>query len=84
MQETDGLSADGMIRAVKILFSALGLPRKIVLYAGTNFISDKFRQYANSGQVEGCIKFIKCTIKKNLDNNEHIYFTDQSEPCYHK
>ena len=40
MKKADGLSADDLIRAAKIVLAQSGLPKKIVSDAGTNFISD--------------------------------------------
>ena len=56
--------------------------------AGTNFISDRFWQFCmtinieqavssvyhhqSNGQVEACIKFIKCTFKKCADLGRDI------------
>ena len=56
---------------------------------GGNFISYKFKQFGkkinieqatsslfhnqSNGQVEVCIKFIKCTMKKCIETNEDIY-----------
>ena len=53
------------------------------------FISEKFKNFCNSlnieqtisssynhqssGQVEACIKFIKCSIKKCVDSSSHIH-----------
>ena len=53
--------------------------------AGTNFVSERFRQFCKSinieqavssayhhqsnGQVEACIKFIKCTFKKCAESD---------------
>ena len=58
-------------------------------YAGSNFVSEKFRSFCSSlnieqavsssyhhqsnRQVEACIKFIKCTIKKCSDSNGDIH-----------
>ena len=82
MKKTDGLSADNLIRAVKIVFAECGLPKNTVSDAGKNFISDKLIQFCrqlniqqaitssyhhqNNGQVEPCIKFVKHTIRKCL------------------
>ena len=43
IKKTYSLSANILIRAVKILFAQFGLPSKIVLDAGINYISDMFR-----------------------------------------
>ena len=64
------------------MFAEFGLPKKIVSDAGTNFISDKFKQlcrhqnieqaiilschHQSRGPMEVCIKFMKHTIKNAL------------------
>ena len=77
IKTTDGLSADSLIRAVKIVFEKFGLPKKIVSDAGINFISDKFRHFYRQLNIEQAhyliipspehqmgrsIIFMKCTI----------------------
>ena len=82
------LSAD-TIAAVKVIFVEYGIPHRIMSDAGSNFILEKFRKICNSldieqavsssyhhqsnRQVEACIKFIKCTIKKCSDSGGDIY-----------
>ena len=76
----EGLSADNLIKMVKTIFVAYGIPHKIMSDAGTNFVSDKFWKFCksvniqqavssayhhqNNGQVKACMKFIKCMFKK--------------------
>ena len=76
----DGLSADSLITAMKVIFVEYGIPQRIMSDVGSNFISEKFKNFFNSlnieqvvsssyhhqsnRQVEACIKFIKSTIKK--------------------
>ena len=38
----EGLSADNLINALKIIFAEYGIPHKVMLDADTNFISEKF------------------------------------------
>ena len=80
IKKMEDLSADSLILVCKIIVSEYGLPKKIMSNAGGNFISDKFKRFChsmnieqavsstyhqqNNGQVEACIKFIKCTMKK--------------------
>ena len=45
VKKGDGLSEGNLIRVAKIVFVEFGLPKKMVSYAGTNFISDKSRQF---------------------------------------
>ena len=68
----------------KVIFAEYRPPRKIMLDSGGNFISDKFKTFCKSlnieqaflssyhhqsnGQIEACIKFVKCTLKKCLDS----------------
>ena len=79
VKNADGILADNLIRVVIFVFPQFGLPKKIVLDAGTNFISLKFKQFCrqmniqqavtssyyhhSNGQVEVCMKFMKHTIK---------------------
>ena len=82
MKNTDGLSAGNFIGAANILFVEFGFPKKLVSDAGTNFISDKFKNicrelnieeavassyhHQTNAQVEACIQFGKHTIKNAL------------------
>ena len=76
----DALSAGSLIAAVKVIFAEYSIPHRIMSDAGSNFTSEKFRNFGNSlnikqvvsslyhhqtnRQVEACIKFIKYTIEK--------------------
>ena len=89
VQRMDGLSADSLIAAVKVIFVEYGIPCRIMSDAGSNVISEKFKNFCNSlnieqavsssyhhestRQVEACIKFIKCTIKKYTDTGGDIH-----------
>ena len=75
----EGLSTESLITTTKGIFAEYGIPLKIMLDTGTNFVSDKFRKfcsrfnikqavssvyhYQSNGQVKACIKFIN-TLKK--------------------
>ena len=48
----DGLSADSLIAAVKVIFAEYGLPNRIMSDAGSNFISEKFKDFCNSLNME--------------------------------
>ena len=64
------------------MFAEFGLPKKLVSYAGMNFISDSFKQFLrelnidqaitsslyhqSKRQVEASIMFVKMTIKDAL------------------
>ena len=52
MKKSKGLSADDLIRAAKITFAEFGLPNKIVSDAGTNFVSDKFKQFCRQLNID--------------------------------
>ena len=72
-----------LINVVSALFADYGIPQKLMSDAGTNFVSEKFRQFCKSinveeavllvyhnqsnWQVKACIKFIKQTFK-NVPN----------------
>ena len=43
MKKTDGLSADDLVRLIKIVLAEFGLLKKIAFDAGINFISDKLK-----------------------------------------
>ena len=79
IKRMEGLSAENLITTVKIIFAECGIPCRLMSDAGSNFVSEKFRSFCSSlnieqavsslyhhqsnRQVEACIKFIKCTIK---------------------
>ena len=89
VKKTEGLSADSLIAAFKVVFSEYGIPKKIILDAGGNFISETFKNFCNSlnieqavsssyhhqsnRQVEACIKFIKYTMKKCADSRNDMH-----------
>ena len=88
IKRLEGLSADNLINVVKTVFTKYSIPHKLMSDMGTNFVSDKFHQFCKSvnieqatssvyhhqsnGQVEGCIKFIKCMFKKCADSGSDI------------
>ena len=88
VEKANSLAADDLVKAAKIVFTKFGLPKSIISDAGMNFTSDTFKQFCrrgniqkgtafsyhnhSSGQVEACIMFVKCTIKKCLDNNNDV------------
>ena len=55
-----------MIEAVKIVFTEFGLPKKILLDADTNFISDKLRQFCKQLNIEQAIPHD--TISRTMDS----------------
>ena len=88
IKRLEGLSADNLINVVKTMFTVYDIPHKLMSDVGTNFISDKFHQFCKSvnieqatssayhhqtkGQVEACIKFIKCMFKICADSGSDI------------
>ena len=80
IKKSENLSADSHILTCKFIFAEYWLPKKIMLDLGGNFISDKFKTFCkslnieqtfsslyhhqNNGQVEACIRVIKHTLKK--------------------
>ena len=80
IRRLQGLLAEHLINAVTAIFTEYGILQKIMSNTGKNFVSERFRQFWKSinvekavssayhhqsdGQVEACIKFIKCTFKK--------------------
>ena len=42
IKRLEGLSAENLTNAVKIIFMEYGLPQKIISDTGTNFVSDRF------------------------------------------
>ena len=77
VKRMEGLSTDNLIATAKVIFAEYGMPCKLMSDAGTNFVSDKFRKFRSSlnieqavssayhhqsnGWVKACIKFIKHT-----------------------
>ena len=74
------LLVEHLINEVTAIFAKYGIPQKIMFDTSMNFVSERFRQFCKSinveqavssayhhqsnGQVKVCIKFIKCTFKK--------------------
>ena len=55
MKRADRVLADDLIRAANIMFSEFGLPNKKVLDAGTNFLSDQFKQFCRQLNIDQAI-----------------------------
>ena len=88
VKRMEGLSTENLIATAKVIFAEYGIPCKLMSDAGTNFVSDKFRKFCRSlnieqavssayhhqsnGQVKACIKFIKSTFKKCLNSSGDI------------
>ena len=93
VRRLQGLLAEHLINAVTAVFAKYGILQKRMSDVGTNFVSEKFRQFCKSinieqavssayhhqsnGQVEAYIKFIKCTFKKCAESGR-----DKTLPCY--
>ena len=81
----EDLSADSLTLTCKIISAEFGLPKKIMSEVGGTFISDKFKifyrslnieqsfsssyHHQSNGQVEACIKPIKPMLKNVLTLN---------------
>ena len=79
VKRLEGLSTEKLMTTAKVIFAEYDIPCKLMSDTGTNFISDRFRKFCsslnieqavssayhhqNNGQDEACIKFIKCTFK---------------------
>ena len=79
IKSMEGLSAENLIATVKLIFAEYGIPCRLMSDAGSNFVSEMFRSFCSSlnieqavsssyhhqsnRQVEACIKFIKHTVK---------------------
>ena len=84
IKRTEGLSADSLILVCQVIFAEYPLPKKILLDAGINFVSDKIKNFytalhteqavsslqhqQSNWQVEACIQF-KQILKKYFDTN---------------
>ena len=89
IKKTKDLSADSLILTCKFIFSEYGIPKRIMSGAGGNFISEMFKNFCrnlnieqavsssyyhqSNGQVEACIKFVKCTLKKCFDSRSNLH-----------
>ena len=88
VKRLEGLSTENLITTAKVIFAENAIPCKLMSDIGTNFISDRFKQFCSSlnikqavssayhhqsnGQVKACIKFIKCTFKKCANSSGDI------------
>ena len=89
IKKVEDLSADSLILTCKVIFAECRIPKKLMSDSGSNLISDKFKTFCKSlnieqsflssyhhqsnGQVEAWIKFIKCTLKKCFDSRVDPY-----------
>ena len=90
VKKVKSTSAEDLIQATKVEFTEFGLPTKLASGSDTNFVSELFKKFCrhlniyqvvislyhhqSNGQVEACIKFVKCTIKKCRSNNIDVKF----------
>ena len=89
VKKMEGLSADNLISTLKVVFAEYGILKRVMSDTGGSFISEIFKSFCNSlnieqavssfyhhqsnGQVEACIKFIKCTMKRFFNSGGDIY-----------
>ena len=52
IKRLEALSADNLINVVKTIFAKYGIPHKLMLDVGTNFVSDKFHQFCKLVNIE--------------------------------
>ena len=55
MKKDDGLSGENLIRAAKIVPAEFELTNKLVLDAGTNFVTDWFKQFCRQLNIDHAI-----------------------------
>ena len=88
IKKTEDLSADCLVLTCKAIFAEYRIPKRIMSDSGDNFISEKFKNFCKSPnielavslsyhhesnrQVEACIKSVKCTLK--------IFFDSRTDP----
>ena len=51
----EGLSADSLIAAVNFIFAEYGIPHRLMSDAGSNFISEKFKNICKSLNIEQAV-----------------------------
>ena len=87
-KKVQSLSVDYLVHTTMMIFSRFGLPRRLISDVATNLTSETFQEFyrklniqqsitssfyhPSNGQVEACIKFVKCTIRKCLDTSQDI------------
>ena len=52
VKRLEGLSAENLTNAVKIIFAEPGIPHQIMSDVGTNFVSDRFRKFCRAINIE--------------------------------
>ena len=58
VKKTEGLSSDSLVSTFKFVFSEYSIPHKIMSDAGDNFISEKFKNFCNSLNIEQAISLL--------------------------
>ena len=85
LKKVNSLSPHDLVQMTKLTVTKYGLLKKIISDAGTNFITETFKdfcrkmntqqtitspyQHQSNGQVEACLKFVSL---KNLDTNRYL------------
>ena len=84
------MSGEDLIPSTKFLFATFGLPKKFVSGAVKTFVSEWFKEFCRSlhidqvmtspyyhqshDQVDACIEFVKCKIRKCRQYNIDVNF----------
>ena len=55
VKRMEGLSTENLITTAKVIFAEYGIPCKLMSDAGTNFVSDKFRKFCSSLNIEQAV-----------------------------
>ena len=58
------------VESARFVFAGFGLPKILLSDAGTNFVSEQFKDFCrhlNIDQVMTCIKLVECSIKMQTD-----------------
>ena len=90
VKRVESLSAKDLMQAAKVVFAEFGLAKKLVSDAGTNFVSEHFKEFCrhmntdlvvtslyhhqSKSMMEAFIKFVKCSIKKCRQTNNDVHF----------
>ena len=90
VKKVNNLSAGNLVQMIKLIFAEYRLLKETVSDVNTNFTAETFKDFCrkmniqqtitssyhhhSNGQVDACIKFVKCTITKCLDTNRNIIY----------
>ena len=77
VKKVNSLSAEDLVQTAKLIFAEYGLPKKIILDTGTNFMAETYKNFSrrmniqqtitssyyhqSNSQIKACIKFVKHT-----------------------